>query len=79
VLSPTLAQLRHELERQVQYRTGRRVRELVVEVNGHIVVLRGWTPTYHVKQLAQQAVRDLLPLTPVDNGIVVESASPAVR
>jgi hypothetical protein len=60
------------LERQVQRCTSRRVRNLAVELQPDCVVLRGRTSTYHVKQLAQHGVRELLPDMPLENAIVVE-------
>ncbi len=66
------ASLRQELERHVRTRTGRRVRDLTVELQQGRVVLRGQTATYHVKQLAQQGVRDLLPEVHLENAIVVD-------
>ena len=64
-------QLRSELENHVQVRTGRRVRDLAIELFPEGVILRGHTTTYHVKQLAQQGVRDLLPDVRLENAIVV--------
>jgi hypothetical protein len=60
-----------ELELRVLARTGRRVRGLAVVVKADRVVLRGWAETYHVKQLAQHGVRELLPDLPLENAIVV--------
>ncbi len=57
---------------QVASRTGRRVWNLRVEVGGDGVVLRGRAPSYHIKQLAQQGVRDALPHIPLENAIVVD-------
>jgi cell division protein YceG involved in septum cleavage len=62
-----------ELEQQVQIRTGRRVRNLVIELESERVVLRGQVTTYYVKQLAQQSIQDLMPQVPLDNAIVVET------
>jgi hypothetical protein len=70
---PDLSQLRSELEHRVQVRTGRRVRHLAIELLPERVVLRGRTSSYHVKQLAQHGVRDLLPHVPLENVIAVES------
>ena len=67
------SRLRTELEQQVQVRTGRRVRQLAIEVGPERVILRGLTSTYYVKQLAQHGVRDLLPFVPLENTIDVES------
>jgi hypothetical protein len=64
-------QLERELECHIQTRTGRRVRNLAVEVQPERVILRGFAATYHVKQLAQHGVRDVLPNVSVDNAITV--------
>jgi hypothetical protein len=68
-LSP---QVRRDLERRVQDRTGRRVRDLAVELHGEGIVLRGSVGSYYVKQLAQHGVRDVLPHVRLDNAIVVD-------
>ena len=64
--------MRHELERQVQLRTGRRIRDLAVELWPERVVLHGRAPSYYAKQLAQHGVRDLMPNVRLVNDIVVE-------
>jgi hypothetical protein len=64
--------LRQQLEHRVLTRTGRRVRQLAIEVGPEEVILRGLTSTYHLKQLAQEGVRDLLPGVRLQNAIVVE-------
>jgi hypothetical protein len=64
-------QLQQELETHVQVRTGRRVRNLCVEVIPEGVVLRGLAGSYYVKQLAQQEIRDRLPHARLENAIVV--------
>jgi hypothetical protein len=66
-------QLQRELERQVMARTGRRVRQLAIEVGAGRVILKGQAATYYVKQLAQHGVRDLLPHTPLENTIAVDA------
>lgn len=63
-----------ELESRVQDRTGRRIRNLFIEVLPEQVVLHGWAASYHVKQLAQHGVRDLLPHVRLKNAIVVDGA-----
>ncbi len=68
-------QLQQDLERQIGLRTGRRVRNLAVDVEPERVVLRGFTSTYHVKQLAQHGVLELLPHIRLDNVIVVDRDS----
>ena len=67
----TSHQLQRELESRVQTRTGRRVRNLAVELAPERVVLKGHTATYYIKQLAQQEIRDCLPHVRLDNDIVV--------
>lgn len=67
------ANLKVELEQQVRERTGRRIRDLLIELSAERVVLRGRTTTYYLKQLAQQSIRDRLPHASLENAIVVES------
>jgi hypothetical protein len=64
--------VRHELERHILDRTGRRVRGLCVEVNDERVVLRGRTGSYYVKQLAQHSVWEVIPDALLENEIEVE-------
>ncbi len=59
------------LAEKVLAKTGRRVQNLAVEVLGETVVLRGKASSFHVKQLAQHGVRDVLPQVAVRNVIVV--------
>jgi hypothetical protein len=66
--------LQEELERRVSLRTSRRVRNLAVELEPERIVLRGQATTYHVKQLAQHGIRDLVPNVRLENVIVVSSA-----
>jgi len=68
-------QLQTELERHILARTGRRLRNLAVELLPEAVVLRGSATTYYVKQLAQHGVRDLLPRARLENAIVVENVN----
>ena len=67
------AQLQSELERSVLRRTNRRVRQLSIEVRPERIILRGRTSTYHVKQLAQHGILELVPHLPVENSIAVET------
>ncbi|HEY3789756.1 MAG TPA: hypothetical protein VGL71_12920 [Urbifossiella sp.] len=59
---------------KIRIRTDRRVKDLIVEVheNGDGVTLRGRADSFHVKQLAQHSVREVLPTVPLQNAIVVE-------
>jgi hypothetical protein len=74
--SPPLLQ---ELEQMVWLRTGRRVKDLAIELEPERVVLRGLAHTYHVKQLAQQGLRDLLPNIRLDNVIIVQHYTPVAE
>jgi hypothetical protein len=60
--------------RSVADRTGRRVRNLVVEFSptGEGIVLRGRADCFHVKQLALQGAREAVPDARLENAIVVE-------
>jgi hypothetical protein len=69
------SQLQEELEHFIHARTGRRVRELAIELRPECVILRGRTASYYVKQLAQQGVRDLLPHVYLENAITVDAAT----
>ena len=66
--------LRMELESRVRARTGGRLRKLDIELSPDGVVLHGETTTFHVKQLAQHGVRDLLPNVQLRNEIHVTYA-----
>jgi hypothetical protein len=68
-----LYDLRAELKTVVQARTGRRVRNLDIELQPELVVLHGVAASFHVKQLAQQGVREILPGFRVENAIEVAS------
>jgi hypothetical protein len=65
--------LQNELERQIHSRTGRRIRNLDIELQPERVVLRGRAATYYLKQLAQHGVRDVLPQVRLENAIVVDN------
>jgi len=73
--------LQHELEHRISLRTGRRVRNLTVELRPERVVLRGLATNYYVKQLAQHGVRELLPDVRLENVIIVDGPhdSPALN
>jgi hypothetical protein len=68
VLSP---ELRSEIESRILDRTSRRVQNLAVELGGGRLVLRGEAASFHVKQLAQHGVREMLPNVTLVNEIVV--------
>ena len=54
------SQIAGVLERAIRKRTCGRVSNLRVELRCELVVVSGTTPTYHVKQLALEAVREAL-------------------
>jgi hypothetical protein len=72
VVVQSLPALQKQIECQILTRTSRRVRHLAVELCPERIVLRGLASTYHVKQLAQQSVREVLPHVHLENAIVVE-------
>ncbi len=65
---PSLSEL---VLQSVTTRTSRRVRELIVEVGPDRVTLRGRADSFHVKQLAQHGVREVVPTLRLENAIVV--------
>jgi len=71
-MSTTPPNLVEIVTQRVANRTGRRVRGLSVEIGSGCVILRGRAASYHVKQLAQQGVREALPNARLENAIVVE-------
>jgi hypothetical protein len=72
MVSFSASQIQLELEQRVLARTGRRVRDLAIELSPERIVLRGHAATYYVKQLAQHGVRDVLPEVCLENAIVVD-------
>ena len=66
-------QLQHELEKHVHARTGRRIRNLRIELHSGGIILRGHATTYYIKQLAQHGIRDVLPRVSLQNAIVVDN------
>jgi osmotically-inducible protein OsmY len=68
----TPQRLEDRLEAGVLTRTGRRVREFVVQVADGVIVLSGRADSFHVKQLATHAVREVLPAAAVRNRITVD-------
>ena len=61
-----------ELERLVRERTHRRVKNLSVAVQNERIVLHGVVNSFHLKQLAQHGILDVLPDVPLTNAIRVE-------
>jgi hypothetical protein len=69
----TSPMLQTELEQQVKNRTGRRIRNLAVELDSEQITLRGQASSYYIKQLATHSVHGLLPHIRLENAIVVVS------
>ena len=63
--------LRQELEQRLRARLGNRLRNLEIRLSDEGVTLNGTAPTYHVKQLAQHSVWELLPSVRLFNAIIV--------
>ena len=57
---PSSEELEKRIEHQIVLGTWGRVHALHVEVTEGRVLVRGRTPSYYVKQLVLQAVRDVL-------------------
>ena len=55
----------------LQRRLGSRIRNLRVVVRDDGIVLQGYAPTYHAKQIAQHAAMELVDLPIVANDIEV--------
>lgn len=61
-----------ELRRLVEQRTHHRIRDLSVEwEQDRGVILKGRAGSYHIKQLAQHGILDVLPNVPLINAIEV--------
>jgi hypothetical protein len=52
-------ELEEDLERRIVQRTWGRIHRLQVERNGDQVIVRGYSPSYYVKQLAVLAVQEM--------------------
>ena len=52
-------ELEEDLERRIVQRTWGRIHRLQVERNGDQVIVRGYSPSYYVKQLALLAVQEM--------------------
>ena len=55
------AELAVRIEGQIERRACGRIRDLHVVCSDGLIILMGWTRTYHAKQLAQEAVFDFTP------------------
>ena len=64
--------VRQDLERHIHLRTGRRIRNLIVEMQDERIVLHGLADSYYIKQLAQEGVLGLIPDARLHNAISVD-------
>jgi hypothetical protein len=71
MMSSDLPRLRKELENRIKALTGRRLRNLDIDLSPEGVVLKGQAQTFYDKQLAQHGVREVLPDVRLDNAIQV--------
>jgi hypothetical protein len=60
-----------EIRDAILARTNRRVWNLSVELGSHEIVLRGFADSFHMKQLAQEGIRNMVPDLRVKNAITV--------
>jgi len=61
MLGPVQAgDLSQSIERHINQRTWGRIHRLAVEVEDDLVLIRGWAPTYYMKQLAIQGALEAL-------------------
>jgi hypothetical protein len=70
-MAPSFAFLEKELASRVLARTGRRLRNLGIELFPERIILRGQAASYHIKQLAQHEVLEFLPGRCLENAIEV--------
>lgn len=71
-MTPTPVSLGDILADRIESRTYRRVTRLCVRLSGGVVTVRGVCGSFHAKQLATQAVRDLLPTAEIRNELRVK-------
>jgi hypothetical protein len=64
-------ELAEDLERRIVQRTWGRIHQLHVERQGDQVIVRGYSPSYYVKQLALLAVQEMGQAVPVQLDIQV--------
>ena len=64
-------ELEEDLERRILQRTCGQIHRLQVERQGDHVVVRGYSPSYYVKQLALSAVQEIGQTVPVQLDIQV--------
>lgn len=60
-----------ELESLVRERTHQRVQQLSIAIQNERIVLNGVVESFHLKQLAQHGILDVMPRVSLVNAIVV--------
>ena len=71
MIAADFLRLREELETRIRARTGRRIRNLDIELSAECIILHGEAASFHVKQLAQHGVQEVLPQVRLQNAIEV--------
>jgi hypothetical protein len=69
-------ELDEDLERRIVQRTWGRIHQLHVERQGDHVIVRGYSPSYYIKQLALLAVQEIAQPVSVQFDIEVGKAEP---
>jgi uncharacterized small protein (DUF1192 family) len=69
-------ELDEDLERRIRQRTWGRIHQLQVERQGDHMIVRGYCPSYYIKQLALLAVQEMEERIPVRLEIEVGEAGP---
>jgi len=70
------SELGEDLERRIVQRTGGRIHQLQVERQGDQVIVRGYSPSYYIKQLALLAVQEMAQPVSIQFDIQVGKAEP---
>jgi hypothetical protein len=64
-------ELEEDLERRILQRTWGQIHRLQIERQGDRLIVRGYSPSYYIKQLALSAVQEFNPVVPVQLEIQV--------
>ena len=64
-----------ELERLVQERAHHKVKNLRLELSEGRYLLSGYVESYHVKQLAQHGILDVMPKARIVNSLTVRNCT----
>jgi hypothetical protein len=75
--SAAVKPLEQAVLRRIAQRTWGRLRQLHIEVDSKLVLVRGSSPNYYLKQLALAAVQEVFPALPVQHDIQVARSESA--